>query len=77
MRWTACDAIETGSSGGDIRYAIETGSEGIMYFAVENDSKKIATQQKIGAACEWRASSRRIVDNELVNAPFRSRTANE
>jgi hypothetical protein len=56
---------------------LKRAATGIMYFAVENDSKKIATQQKIGAACEWRASSRRIVDNELVNAPFRSRTANE
>jgi hypothetical protein len=47
---------------------------GVMYFAVENDPKKMATQRKIGAACEWRASSRRIVDNQVVNAPFRSRT---
>jgi hypothetical protein len=56
---------------------LKRAATGVMYFAVENDAKKIATQRKIGAACEWRASSRRIVDNELVNAPFRSRTANE
>jgi hypothetical protein len=66
-------AAAEGTSGTRLKRA----AKGIMYFAVENDSKKIATQQKIGAACEWRASSRRIVDNELVNAPFRSRTANE